>query len=383
MTSKSRKSTPDYEPRKFVDRNEEVKLVQDSLPGVEQRIRTIVFTGERGTGKSWLLKHLQRELPRLGEMRVFMLDLLDYAKWKGPSLAVIDMLHHIASSIRKGTSPAGANLPEVSRALFQLLHPTMAQQAVVLLVDHVYETDWKLLEVLEDYLLGPLAIEPRALIVMAGRGRAHPWKTIALRRSRTVSLQPFPEQITREQLKRQHKEALPRARQIYTLSSGNPLANYLLAVHPDPAQSLRQAIDEMLETIPKETRPHIRKYLEALCVLRSFREDHIPTMLAAYYQNEGYREWSHAQARQVHDELMKSAFARWDTDRDACVIDEPTRNLLEQYLFFSSRETWRRLHEAALQLFEEWAKTYHDTSTLWSAEADYHTYKLASKSVSR
>ena len=373
----------EYSPKKFVNRSQEIELVMKQvhalLRGGRPDVRTIIFTGERGTGKSWLLAHLQKaELGALSGVRTFEFNLQKYADWD-PILAVADILKQLDAAIGKRNTKLGITLADMSRNFMQDVRQSLGRQVLVLLVDHVYESDWKLLAALEDYLLGPLAVEPRALIVMAGRGRAYPWKTPELRlKAEFVDLEPFPDvALTTEQLERQQKRAVPRALEIHDLSGGNPLANYLLATYRDTGTALDKVIDGMLETVPDEQRRQVRDYLEALCVLRSFDEERIPAMLAAYYDDVTYGEWSYAQARRVRETLVKWAFTHWDAGKGGYVLDELTRKLLERYLKTDpQRKKWGRLQRAASELYKEWAHDYPRTRKRWQREAQYHVQYL-------
>jgi hypothetical protein len=369
--------TPAYSPDRFVDREEEIGLVTDKVHLLAENRpvdrRTTIFIGARGVGKSWFLAHLQEELHRLPTTALFLLNLEKYAGCD-PFLAVTDVLERIGALVagqhgELGTTPAG-----LSRNLVQDIRLALGQQVLVLLIDHVYEADWRLLATLEDYMLGPLAEEPRVLIVMAGRGRAYPWKTPELRlKAEFVDLEPFLDvSITKEQLKRQQKATVPRAEGIHELSGGNPLFNYLLAVHDDPIIALDQVIEGMLEVVPTPQRLRVRNYLEALCVLRSFDEERIPTMLAAYHNDESCREWSYTQARQVRQELVKRSFARWNAEQTGYVLEEPMRKLLEHYLRIARPDRWRRLHQEASKLYQEWAWSYPHAGDRWQREAEHH-----------
>ena len=116
-----------------------------------------------------------------------------------------------------------------------------------------------------------------------------------------------------------------------------------LTAHCNPP-ALGQVVGGMLSTVPAERRGQVRDYLEALSVLRSFDEERIPRMLAAYYDDEIYIEWPYAQARQVRGELVKLSFAQWDAERGGYVLDESTRHLLERYLETTQPDRWQRLH---------------------------------------
>jgi len=371
-----------YSSDRFINRQREVERVLAKVHALIQGspldTRTIIFTGGRGTGKSWLLAHLGAELRALSGIVVFGLDLSKYADWD-PILAVADTLKQLGAETKLGKG-LGTTLADMSRNLVQGIQRLLAQDALVLLVDYVYESDWKLLAALEEYLLGPLAVEARVLTVMAGRGRPYPWKRPELRlKAEFVDLEPFPDvATTAEQLERQQKQALARAAEIHALSGGNPLANFLLATQDDPAAALDQVVEGMLDTVPDERRGRVRDYLEALSVLRSFDEERIPAMLTAYHGDDKYLGWSYAQAREVREELVRWAFARWDAEEGGYVLDELTRKLLERYLETAQPDRWARLQQAASKLYSEWAQDYPRTRERWHQEVQYHVRQLRS-----
>lgn len=374
---------PPYSADKFVDREQEIGLVtnkaRDLAAWKSVSRRTVIFSGERGTGKSWLLAHLARtEFPRIPGVVVFLLSLRVYVGFD-PILAVANILKDFRENVIGQQGGFGATLAEMSRQIVQEIRLLLREKIVVVLVDEVYEADWDLLAALEDYLLAPLAVEPRVLIVMAGRGRAYPWTAPELRLySELYPLRPFPEMSwTSAQVEKQvSKKAAEKAPQIHELSGGNPLANYLLAVQREPAKALRQVIEGMLETVAQAQRQVVREYLEALCVLQAFDEERIPTLLAAYHGDPSYQQWSYAQARTVREQLVKVAFARWDEKKGGYVIDEYVRTLVERYLKQAQSGRWRNLHCAAYRLYEQWFTEYPRARSRWQSETHYHAEQL-------
>lgn len=368
-----------YSPERFVNREDEIKLLEERVEELTKstgRHGAIAFIGERGVGKTWLPSHLSHQLQ---QKKVFLvwLDLKKYSG-KDPGWAVADIIRHVSAETEGRRERLGADLAEMSRTLFQHLQNVLQKQPLVVIVDHVYEADWKLLPVLEDYLLGPLAVEPRVLIVLAGRGRLYPWKTPELTlRSEQVTLRPFKEDETKKQLQRQVPGAVDKAKakEIHDLTGGNPLSNYLLAVG-----DLDQTLEVLLNSVPEDRRPQVRGYLEALCVLRVFDEERIPAMLAAYYGDESYKEWSYAEARRVREELVRWALAHWDGEKRGYVIDRIVRTMLETYLEKEKPEKWENLHRAALALYSQWEKDYPSTEDRWRQEVKYHTERLEESS---
>ncbi|MEM3646841.1 MAG: ATP-binding protein [Thermofilum sp.] len=372
---------PEYTPDQFVNREKEVERVVQKIRALTEgkplEKRTIVFFGERGVGKSWLLDHLQATLPsQFRNLLVLRLDLREY-EGKDPVWAVADMIRRISLETGGPGERLGPDLATRSRRLMEHLQGVLQESILLLLADHVHEASWNLLPVLEDHLLGPLATESRVLIVMTGRGRLYPWKTPELRlKAEFKELEPFkqPEE-TRLQLERQARQALPKAQEIHKLSHGNPLANFLLGAL-GPQEGLDRVIEAILEPVPAEQRRRVREYLEALCVLNAFDEDRIPDMLATYYNDDSYRQWAYAQARQVREELVRWAFARWNADAGGYVLDPVVRSLVEEYMKKTQLEKWRALQRAAWDLYTRWAKEFTRTRERWEKEATYHRCSL-------
>ncbi len=373
-------TTPlNYSPDNFVDREqelEELERMSRALLEGSNGHGVLIFTGERGVGKTWLRSHWH-ELLRRQQAPLLWIDLKEY-RGKDPNWAVADIIRKVSVATGGPEKRLGADLAEMSRNLFAHLRKTLSgKKGLILFIDHVYESEWALLPPLEDYLLAPLSLEPRVLIVLAGRGRLYPWKTPELGiKARMMEIKPFPEPyITAQQLERQVPRAARDAPEIHNITGGNPLANYFLAIHGVDV-GLGQALEGLLVTVPEEHRRRAREYVEALCVLRDFDEERIPPMLAVYYDNPSYRDWTYAQARQVREELIRWALAHWDAERRAYVLDRIIRDLAERFLRQQRPDKWKALQEAALNLYTGWVREYPRTRERWQQEADHHQQQL-------
>ena len=115
-------------------------------------------------------------------------------------------------------------------------------RVLVLLVDYVDESTNDLLNRLEDHCLSPLAVEPNALIVLAGRGREYIWKGPELRlKSEEHDLSPFDPVQTLEQLRKQAPQAAQYSDEIFELSAGVPWSNYCCVCCPPQKLTLYSA----------------------------------------------------------------------------------------------------------------------------------------------
>jgi len=284
---------PVYRLNLFVNRENEIKTVTNALQNIargdSEQMRTIVFRGERGLGKSWLALHLHRFVLReaaphlLPDYRIVSLLVsltpppegltVDEREWHithddAHRIAGEDETHYeallqklvawVAEQLGIVRAPY-APVRDLSAWLAQDVKHKLESEphlVICLILDSVFETNWNFLDHLERYLLAAFAALPRVLIVMTGRGRPYLWKSPYLRTEREdQSLTPFSVEQVAEQIRRSlssapdrppavaglSDEALTRlARRIIDLGGGYPLTNELLA-----GAFVRQALDSM------------------------------------------------------------------------------------------------------------------------------------------
>ena len=286
---------PAYRSDLFVNRENEIKAVTNALQNIargdSEQMRTIVFRGERGLGKSWLALHLHRFVLREAAPRLLpgyhIVSLLinltpppegltvDKQEWHithddAHRIAGEDETHYeallqklvawVAEQLGIVRAPY-APVRDLSAWLAQDVKHKLESEphlVICLILDSVFETNWNFLDQLERYLLAAFAALPRVLIVMTGRGRPYLWKSPYLRTEREEqSLTPFSTEQVAEQIRRSlsnapdlspavaglSDEALTRlARRVIDLGGGYPLTNELLA-----SAFVRQALDRLPE----------------------------------------------------------------------------------------------------------------------------------------
>jgi hypothetical protein len=281
-----------YRPDLFVNREQEIETVNRALQNIArgggdaEQVRTIVFRGERGLGKSWLALHLHRSVLKdeaLPNYRIVSLFVrlaplpegltVDKQEWHitdddASRIAKGDERHYelllqklvawVAEQLGIVRAPY-APVRDLSAWLAQDVKQKLESEphlVICLILDSVFETNWSFLDQLERYLLAAFAALPRVLIVMTGRGRPYLWKSPYLRTEREdQSLTPFSVGQVAEQIRRSlsnapdlspavaglSNEALKRlARRVIDLGGGYPLTNELLA-----SAFVRQALDRM------------------------------------------------------------------------------------------------------------------------------------------
>jgi len=329
-----------YQPEKFVDREKALYLVLEKArrisAGVPVMRRVVIFHGQRGAGKTWLLQELKRRLASLVTPHLVFLG--------------------------KGATPGAiaAGIP--------------SQRPLALLVGDVNEADGVQLEALEEQVLAPLLQDQQVLIVLAERGRPHVWTTPDLReKSEDHDLEAFQPADVADQIKRQVPGTGADATEINAVSGGYPWSNYLLArYHPQQEEALARCIELLLEGLNGD----LRTYLEALCVLRAFDETRMVPVFQAYSPEFAEQHWDYAVCRGVRQDLLDTTLVCWQAEARGYVVDEPLRLVLEAGLRARDFERWFELHCTCFWLYAGWAERYEQASAWWVPEAQYHAARL-------
>ena len=384
----------------FVDREEALAVVLEKvralLRGEPVRSRTTTYYGPRGSGKSWLLRELHHRLQNTPEFQNqvtsffialgpatagilsdgFHIPANERAE-RWPLLTVGDLMENIAAKLGLGTLLSTS----VDRLGSLIVEGCRRQgRPVVILVDGVDEMPPQFLRELENYFLAPLSLEPYILIVLGGRirdPRKYAWKMPELRLyADEVWLEPFAEEDTREQLERLSPLGLsPKAApEVQKAGNGYPLSNVVLATHleGDPPQwrdkgaALRECADLLLENM----NPPLRDYFRALCVLRSFDEMRMPPLLAEWF-GKPVEEWDYQRCWRIREDMAATRLVRWGGPQ-GYIMDKAVRVVLENDLRENEPQRWRALHQAAYDLFTDWANRYPTAKDRWMPEAEYH-----------
>ncbi len=369
-----------YDHEKFVNRRQEIKQVLDIVQRWLQKgrsdRRTVIFHGQRGTGKSWLLDEIAYRLADKENLLCLPFELNAYTDHP-PQAAVRAIMQKVYQAVSPSHDAQPPPMTETD--LSQLAEGLVSQvkqngNALILFLDHVDESDKVLLETLEDHLLAPLIGEPKVLLFLAGRGRHHNWKRPELRlKFIEIDLQPFETQHTLAQLSKQVPEATANAEEIQALSGGYPWSSYILGRQlSDLVSALNECINLLLDEYTD-----LRSYFEALCVLRAFDEARMAPLFKAYRQDWAQKEWWFGECREMRQAMLNTGMVKWEENKSGYTIDQALRPMLESYLRLCNSERWLCLHQTALRLFTDWANKYERARERWQDEAQYHKERLS------
>lgn len=396
---------PEYKPNLFVGHSTEsigrsapvqLMLAKADLLCRNQPIkqRVTVFSGESALGKTWLLRHIEHEFhlrPCPEHMRIYRLAIPERAMTDDGFEAVVEVRRVLEDFAEQTWQEEirEVSLPELSRKVMEITQDRLASHCLVLFADGVFEADWNFLELLEEHLLGPLAIQLRVLIVLSGRSRKFPWATPELRfQADFQELFPFNSTETKAQISRLglNGSISPlELEKVQQIGQGVPGATYFLVQDGDLSRSdkpetLDMILNRYLASVRAEERQKIRKYVEALCVLQAFDDDRVSTLVGVYEQSTGAAPAGHAVSYEdsVHIQklLVQEALAHYQQAEGAYKLDLYIAKLAEEYLRRKNPTLWRLLHETALNLYTEWSDTFPRTRSRWIAEATYHAQCL-------
>jgi hypothetical protein len=224
------------------------------------------LVGERGIGKTWLLRHLATDDGAIS-CRAVYLDLDERAEFSRPQDYVVAMQKRIDRRAREGRA--------------------------ILLLDSVSPDLDDGLRALEEMVLRPQLLQMGAMVIMAPVNPARDcWRTPALRGGARIELCLFEGTQTGEQLSKLRLAGLVtrkwKTSALQDYSGGLPLLNHLLACSgPGPAYGY--LLDYVLARVPADQRQVVRGYLEALCVLEVLEQAKMERALRVYCQLKGWQ----------------------------------------------------------------------------------------------
>lgn len=221
--------------------------------------RVLFLAGERGAGKTWLLRHLAEDDVQVSPQAAY-LDLEERALFSSPERYV--------------------------EAMEERVQRQLGSEGAILLLDAVPPQMDENLRFLEDAVLRPYAAQRRSLVIMA---LVHPaqvcWRTPAFQAGERWLFAPFEVKQTRKQLRQLKKVGLAvgriKAAAVQESSGGLPLLNYLLVTREREA-AFEALLEHSFSRVPMDERERVRGYLEAVCLLDVLEHAAIRKMMEMY-----------------------------------------------------------------------------------------------------
>jgi len=421
-----------YSGNKFVERKKILQSIQKIIKAISKSDRseldsrrTLHILGERGTGKTWLLKCLHyAEFPEIStsenkKISSFYIDFesrrtipLEKKEYGVPwhtaddgdeafTNSLVDLLYWMTQQlgIQTAYTPDDPNddekgdyLPDLTEGLMGSISEKLSEErddVFVLLLDGVYSQPAGFLRLLEQHLLHPLmAADFRVMLIMSGRGEMHRWITpFLLDFSIKERLGHFDEEGLKIVLKK-HGYATSGIDFvfIYDVSWGYPLPALITAKGLQERKKktaiLNELIDTLYEFIPEEPRAQVLTYVEGLCTLNpwhpsqksqwGFRKQVIDRQMETYREckNTGVQQMIGSSNQDIFGMLHNYHILRWNDDASGYILDEVLRIPVAKRMELGEKDVWTCLHRHAYE------QHCHKTSPYYKTIAKAHRKEL-------
>lgn len=392
--------------RPFVNRKNELKLIQDKLEagiqGDRMRLEVVCFWGAFGMGKSWLLGELERRyrdpLPQGSHSTITAR--LDLDKLVLPTLWHSGQLDR-EQLIRELWKQLVEQLPGESVPDPERVNPDVwadnfvnwvtswssrAKTPVIILdtVDDLVAHDESTFFWLEEHLVERLAITDRVLFVFASRGELQQWRRFQVRRRvDSRRLTTFDADLASQQVKAsnevshllyRHAYGHPRFTENLGTALENSGANLQVTDSVEPRLEppliqpvLSDVIDEILRPVPEPT-ARLARYA---CVLRWISVEPLRCLAEDLSLiNRGHGDAYYLD--HVIGVLQAHHLLYWNSDKNCYESDPVLRRLLANFLELDDPVQFGRAHLAAFEFHRRHLADYPQYLARYMPELAYH-----------
>jgi hypothetical protein len=386
-----------YRPEFFVNRAAELDQAKELVRNCqtdEGAPRTLIYTGTRGAGKTWLALRLARSTFEKEPLVLpFLISLLPLpaggeprgSEWWPDQVdedlrdmdPVLNALITKIAAFLKIAPLSKANLEERSRYLALQVGQLPREKVFLLILDSAFETPDQAVKQLEEYILKPLLKSRRCAVIVTGRGAEPLWLSYEMRDADKQNLDAFDHDNTKKMLEPMDGKFKESAEEIFNYSGGYPLTIRLLAQSnaDNLLQALDQAIDQLLAVVAdKERRNAIRDYVECLSVLRTaFRDTEVINLLSP----EPEKPISLEKVREIRNLLTTNNLMEWDRKQGGFVINPSITIPTRAYLRYAQIQRWDEYIERAYQNYIKLAEKFKREKQRDAQEY----YELAARNV--
>lgn len=396
----------------FVNRAEEIDQVEELIQEVrrEGTGRAMHLLGERGSGKTWLMRYLHlvelQESPSEESVLSFYLDFStdaeansgyginlpelplneDASEYRFDSYednedALLDLMKKIADKLDI-LYFFDSMLPDLSQRLRAGIERkcSVEGKVVVLLLDDIYSRSESLLDLIEQHLLKPLLQLP-VVILLSGRGSPFDWISTELRLyAETISLKSFNKATMGEQIQKYLEylgkkgngtRGVDNLDEIYRVSAGYPYASLYLADRLREGNTISDVLDKLVDCLfgfigDEDQRREVIENVEALAILNPWEVTEDPKtrwgfrinavrVFLNYYRQCKYGDEEKidgSDAMDIFQELTTLRIVRWEQNI-GYYIDEALRFPVVARMKAKEPKLWRCLHWEASKYFKD------------------------------
>ena len=259
----------------------------------------------------------------------------------------------------------------------------LSQRCVPLLLfdetENLSNAFWRAWEV---NILGPLLQTNRILVVISSRRRATYRRRVEIRRrANSEAVEPFSIQALQDQFDALGPPLSEQSvEQLYNLSCGNPQLAYnlwLAQVEPEKEQMVESALPILRayeEMALKEIAHELRGYIYLLAPPRFYRMEALLVMLEKLRPSQG--EPTGVALFGELRRLSDTEVVWWAEEKNAYITAPILRQVINHRQLLSESNKFRRQHRFALNMYQEWAKTYPESKPAYLPEILYHQRML-------